>query len=113
MKKQAGKISKLAVAIDFSTYSRITLEYAVETANLTQSSMVLINIINQKQIYAMEKAVNAEHPNRFDLGKFLSEEIDRRKLKLKTLIKGVPAMDDVPVKSASATGSPIWRFWKP
>lgn len=83
MKKQAGKISKLAVAIDFSTYSRITLEYAVETANLTQSSMVLINIINQKQIYAMEKAVNAEHPNRFDLGKFLSEEIDRRKLKLK------------------------------
>lgn len=110
MKKQAGKISKLAVAIDFSTYSRITLEYAVETANLTQSSMVLINIINQKQIYAMEKAVNAEHPNRFDLGKFLSEEIDRRKLKLKTLIKGVPAMDDVPVKIRIGHGVPYMEI---
>jgi nucleotide-binding universal stress UspA family protein len=106
MEKQPAKISKMVVAIDFSAYSRATLEYAVETANLTQAKMVLVNIINQKQIDAMEKAVNAEHPNRFDLAKFLSEEMDRRKMKLKTLIKGIPAMDEVPVKIRIGHGVP-------
>jgi nucleotide-binding universal stress UspA family protein len=106
MEKHSVSISKIVVAIDFSAYSRISLEYAVETATLTQARMVLINIINQKQIDAMEKAVNAEHPNRFDLSKFLGEEMDRRKMKLKTLIKGIPAMDDVPVKIRIGHGVP-------
>ncbi len=106
MEKQAQKISKIVVAIDFSAYSRDTLEYAVQTAALTDARMVLINIINQKQIDAMEKAVNAEHPNQFDLAKFLGEEMDRRKLKLKTLIKGIPMLDDVPVKIRIGHGIP-------
>jgi nucleotide-binding universal stress UspA family protein len=106
MEKHSVNISKIAVAIDFSAYSRSTLEYAVETATLTRARMVLVNIINQKQIDAMEKAVNADHPDRFDLGKFLSEEMDRRKMKLKTLIKGIPAMDDVPVKIRIGHGVP-------
>ncbi|MDT8378446.1 MAG: universal stress protein [Desulfotignum sp.] len=106
MKKQSGRLSKMVVAIDFSGYSRDTLAYAVETANLTQAQMVLINIINQKQIDSMEKAVNTENPNQFDLAKFLGEEIDRRRLKLKTLIKGIPAMDDVPVKIRIGHGVP-------
>ena len=106
MDEQAKKISKIMVAIDFSVYSRDTLEYAVQTAALTDARMVLINIINQKQIDAMEKAVNAEHPNRFDLAKFLGEEMDRRKMKLKTLIKGIPMLDDVPVKIRIGHGVP-------
>ncbi|MFU8770300.1 MAG: universal stress protein [Desulfotignum sp.] len=106
MKKTPKKISKLLVAIDFSQYSRPTLEYAVETATLTGARMVLINIINQTQIDAMEKAVNADHPNRFDLSKYLGEEMDRRKLKLKTLVKGVPMLDDVPVKIRIGYGIP-------
>jgi nucleotide-binding universal stress UspA family protein len=106
MKKRTDKISKMMVAIDFSDYSRATLEYAVETADLTHAQMVLINIINQRQIDAMEKSVNAQHPNQFDLAKFLGEEIDRRKMKLKTLIKGIPAMDDVPVKIRIGHGVP-------
>lgn len=106
MEKQPGKISKILAAIDFSAYSRDTLAYAVETASLTQANMVLINIINQKQIDAMEKALNAGHSNRFDLAKFLSEEMARRKLKLKTLIKGIPAMDDMPVKIRIGHGIP-------
>ncbi|MCF8092628.1 MAG: universal stress protein [Desulfotignum sp.] len=106
MEKQPKKISKIVVAIDFSAYSRDTLEYAVQTAALTDARMVLINIINQKQIDAMEKAVNAEHPNRFDLAKFLSEEMDRRKLKLKTLIKAIPMLDDLPVKIRISHGVP-------
>jgi nucleotide-binding universal stress UspA family protein len=106
MEKQSDKISKIVVAIDFSAYSRATLEYAVETANLTHAKMVLVNIINQRQIDAMEKAVNAEHPNQFDTAKFLGEEMDRRKMKLKTLIKGIPAMDDVPVKIRIGHGVP-------
>jgi nucleotide-binding universal stress UspA family protein len=106
MEKQPDKISKMVVAVDFSVYSRDTLEYAVQTAALTDARMVLLNIINQKQIDAMEKAVNAEHPNRFDLAKFLGEEMDRRKMKLKTLIKGIPMLDDVPVKIRIGHGIP-------
>lgn len=106
MKTHPNPITKLLVAIDFSDYSRDTLAYAVETANLTQAPMVLINIINQKEIDAMEKAVNAEHPNQFDLAKFLGEEVDRRKMKLRTLIKGIPEMDDLPVKLRIGHGVP-------
>jgi nucleotide-binding universal stress UspA family protein len=106
MNKQPQIISKMVVAIDFSAYSRDTIAYAVETAILTQAKMVLINIINQKQIDAMEKAVNAEHPNAFDLAKFLGEEMDRRKMKLKTLTKGIPEMDDMPVKIRIGHGVP-------
>jgi nucleotide-binding universal stress UspA family protein len=106
MNTQQDKITKMVVAIDFSEYSRETLAYAVETAALTQAQMVLINIINQKEIDAMEKAVNAEHPNRFDLAKFLGEEMDRRKMKLRTLIKGIPAMDNMPVKIRIGHGVP-------
>ena len=106
MKKQPDKISKIGVAIDFSGYSKDTLAYAVETANLTRARIVLINIINQKEMDAMEKAVNAEHPNQFDPAKFLGEEIDRRKMKLRTLIKGIPAMDDMPVKIRISHGAP-------
>lgn len=106
MNKQSQIISKMVVAIDFSAYSRDTIAYAVETANLTQAKMVLINIINQKQIDAMEKAVNAERPNAFDLAKFLGEEMDRRKMKLKTLAKGIPEMDEMPVKIRIGHGVP-------
>lgn len=106
MNKQAKKISKIMVAIDFSAYSRDTLEYAVQMAALTDARMVLLNIINQKQIDAMEKAVNAEHPNRFALPKFLGEEMDRRKMKLKTLIKAIPMLDDAPVKIRIGHGIP-------
>lgn len=106
MKTQPDKITKLMVAIDFSGYSRDTLAYAMETATLTQASMVLINVIDQKEIDGMEKAVNSEHPNQFDPAKFLGEEIDRRKMKLRTLIKGIPEMDDVPVKIRIGHGIP-------
>ncbi len=106
MKKQPKKISKLLVAIDLSHYSRPTLEYAVETAKLTDARMVIINIINQKKIDAMEKAVNADHPGKFVLSKHLGEEMDRCKLKVKTLIKGIPMMDDVPVKIRIGHGVP-------
>ena len=106
MEKQHRKISKIMAAIDFSAYSRDTLEYAVQTAVLTDARMVLLNIINQKQIDAMEKAVNTEHPNQFDLAKFLGEEMDRRKMKLKTLTKGIPMLDDMPVKIRIGHGVP-------
>ncbi|HKJ97426.1 MAG TPA: universal stress protein [Desulfotignum sp.] len=106
MNGQAKKILKIMVAIDFSAYSRDTLEYAVQTAALTDARMVLLNIINQKQIDAMEKAVNTEHPNRFDLARFLGEEMDRRKMKLKTLTKGIPMLDDMPVKIRIGHGVP-------
>lgn len=106
MKKQAKKIQKLMAAIDFSAYSRSVLEYAAEVAGITKSQVVVINIINQKEIDSVEKAVNSKHPDSFSLAKHLAEEAGRRELKLNAMIKEITGLEKLPVKVLIGHGVP-------
>ena len=106
MKKQAKKIHKLMAAVDFSVYSRSVLEYAAEVAGITNAQVIVINIINQKEIDAVEKDVNSKHPDTFSLAKHLAEESGRRELKLNALIKETPGMEKLQVKVLIGHGLP-------
>lgn len=86
MTLSVGKIRKILAAIDFSAYSKNTLEYAVEVSHLTDAELLLINIINQRDIDAKKEMVNAKYPDEFSLATYLPEQIGLRKLKLKALV---------------------------
>lgn len=106
MKTQTKKIEKLIAAIDFSEYSRSVLEYAVEVAAAANAQILVINIINQKEIDSVEKAVNSKHPDAFVLAKHLADEAGRRELKLKALIKEIAGSTKLPVNTLVGHGAP-------
>ena len=76
------------MAIDFSTYSKNTLEYANEVSLATGADLIIINIINQREIDSTEKMMDSKYPNEFSLATYFPAKIDRRRLKFKALITG-------------------------
>ncbi len=106
MEKQIDKIKKILVAIDFSIYSRPTLEYAAAVAKNTNARLVVLNIINQIEIDSVQKEVNSKYPNTFALAKHLPNEIGRRELKMEALIKEIFGSTPLPIEIRIGHGRP-------
>ena len=106
MEEQVHKIKKILVAIDFSIYSRPTLEYAAEIARNTNARLVAFYVINQIEIDSVKKEVNSKYPNTFALAKHLPYEIGRRKLKMEVLVKEMSGSVPVPVEIRIGHGRP-------
>lgn len=51
-----GLIKKILVAVDFSDYSPATLRYAASLASEQGAALVLVNIINQRDVDAIRSA---------------------------------------------------------
>jgi nucleotide-binding universal stress UspA family protein len=49
------QIKKIVAAIDFSAYSGQTLKYAAVLAGALKSELIVVNVINQRDIAAIEK----------------------------------------------------------
>ena len=71
MSASVKRIRKILVAVDFSTYSKNTLEYADEVSRMTAAKLLVINIINQREIDSIKKIMNSEHSDEFSLAKYL------------------------------------------
>lgn len=80
------KIATILACIDFSEYSRMTIEYAVEMAALPDTQIVVCNIINQRDIYAVEKVAN-DFPERVDVESFIKSTKKKRHGMLRQMIK--------------------------
>ncbi|MFH2091139.1 MAG: universal stress protein [Pseudomonadota bacterium] len=52
------KIHKILACVDFSEYSAMVLEYALELASQTGAQIVIINVLNQKDIDGVKMACN-------------------------------------------------------
>ena len=50
------KIKKILVAIDFSEYSAETMKYAADIAERLRVELIVVNIINQRDIEAIKEA---------------------------------------------------------
>lgn len=101
------KIRKILAAIDFSTYSKNTLEYAYEVSQTTGADLIMVNIINQRDIDAKKEMVNAKHPDDFSLATYLPEEMGLRKLKLKALITRCGFKNRPAIKMVIDYGTPV------
>lgn len=112
MKDQENKIKNILVAVDLSAYSRPILEYSVEVAALTNARICIINVINQKEIDSVKKAVNLKYSDNFSLAIYLSEELGPRELELKTLIKQTPGLSELKPKTIVRHGVPYAEIIK-
>ncbi len=106
MYQQTGKIRNILAAVDFSLYSRQVLEYAGEISEITNASICVIHIINQKGIDEVEKEVNKARPDSFIAAKHLAEETGRREMKLKAMIKNISSLEGKKVKLLIDHGAP-------
>ena len=49
-------IQKIMVAYDFSDYSKEALEFAVQLADELKSNLMIVNVINQREVDALKRA---------------------------------------------------------
>lgn len=79
------KIDKILACVDFSEYTRMTMESAVAIAGGTQAEIVVLNIINQRDV-ASVGMVSQYYPDRINVEDYVRDLKKERLEKLNTLI---------------------------
>ena len=79
------KIQKIMAAVDLSEYSKGILEYAGTLSNCTGSELIVVNVINNRDIEALHKA--AEVTRGFTVEKWVEEQKEIRLSTIRKLIK--------------------------
>ncbi|WP_022666405.1 universal stress protein [Desulfospira joergensenii] len=84
------KLDKILACVDFSPYSLLTMEYALEFAKGRQTQILVFNVINQSDLRGIEMAAG-HFPGCFPSGMTSQEYINRikeeRSGKIKLMIK--------------------------
>ena len=80
------RIRKILAAIDLSIYSKNTLEYANEVSQTTGAELMIINIINLKEIDLTKKIIASKYPDDFSLETYFPGKINLRRLRMKALM---------------------------
>jgi len=98
------QIKKIMAAIDFSEYSEETLQYAVTFAKSLQAELMIINVLNQRDITAMRTVIQ----NRvdIDMDKFILRDKQRRFEDIQTLLEKTDGIDLSP-KTVIRIGVPF------
>lgn len=96
-------IRKIMVAIDFSDFSRMSLQYATDLAKEAEAELLLVNIINQRDVDIMKKA--GEQLSGFSAEDHLELTIENRKTRFDDLLAQVDA-EKVPTTVLVNTGVP-------
>ena len=78
-------ITKILVAIDFSDYSPQTMKYAAELANELKAALIAVNVINQRDVEAIEQA--ALTVSDISVKDFLEEQEEERTQEIENLMK--------------------------
>jgi len=81
-----NKINKILACVDLSKYSLMTLEYAVELAKKKGKQIVVLNIINERDIYGVEK-ICAYFPDKINMEEYVKDMRKERHAKVKAMIK--------------------------
>mgnify|MGYP002642551182 CR=1 FL=1 len=85
-----SKINKILACVDFSDYSLMTLEYAVELAKGSETQIIVFNVINQGDINSIEM-VGGYFPGYFvdtiNAEDYLKDQKKDRYEKMKAIIK--------------------------
>ncbi len=79
------KISKIMVACDFSEYSKQALMYAAELAEILKANLIVIHVINQRDVDAVQQAT-VFSPD-ISLDEFLKRQTENRSKRIDKLIE--------------------------
>ncbi|MFZ0451691.1 MAG: universal stress protein [Desulfatiglandaceae bacterium] len=103
------KISKIMVAVDFSRYSKKVLEYAGVMAERMKSELVIVNVINNRDIEAMQRA--AQMTKSFSVEGWVKTQKEERLELLQQLIQET-SLGHLPIKILFRTGVPFKELMK-
>jgi nucleotide-binding universal stress UspA family protein len=102
--EEMKRIQKIMVAYDFSDYSKEALEFAAELADELKSGLMIINVINQREVDALLRAeiVGAG----FSADKFIKDMKDDRLESINKIVEEIYAKH-LPVEIKIKTGVPF------
>lgn len=98
------RIQKIMVAYDFSDYSKEALEFAAELADELKSDLMIVNVINQRDVDALLRA-EMEGAN-FSADKFIEDNKKDRLEQINKKIEEISAKH-LPVEIKIKTGIPF------
>ena len=106
-------IQKIMVAYDFSDYSKNALEFAVQLADELKSNLMIVNVINQREVDALKRAemegsgvsvdqfIKDNKKDRLNLINEVVEKLSAKHLTVEVKIKiGVPGLPLVPMMTS-------------
>ncbi len=103
------KIVKIMAAVDFSRYSKEVLEYAGAIAENMKTDMVIVNVINNRDIEAMQRA--AQMTKGFSVERWVQAQKEERLELLQRLIEET-SCGHLPIKIIFRTGVPFKELMK-
>jgi nucleotide-binding universal stress UspA family protein len=96
-----GTNTKIMAAVDYSDYSRATLNYAAFLASALNATLVVANVINQRDVEAISKVESVGITKE----KFISDQKQDRKTKTDQLLKET-GCQAIPVVEVFRVGVP-------
>jgi len=99
-----GKINKVLAAIDLSDYSAATMEYAGDLATQLEAELIAVNVINQRDVDAIEKVENIT--TGISVEKYVERQKEERALLIKELWDQT-SNPDLTIKTVFRIGIPF------
>jgi nucleotide-binding universal stress UspA family protein len=103
------KIRRIMVAIDLSEYSKDVLEYAAELAESTKSDLVIINVINHRDVEILQNA--AVGTRGFSIKDWMKRQKEERTEAIQGLI-GKTVFGHLSIKTVLREGAPFRELIK-
>ena len=100
------KIKKALVCVDLSDYSKMTIEYVLSLTSGIVSQLVLLNVINSRDVEAV-KSASHYYPGEVNVELFLKEARDDRKQRIHEMIKQYSIPEIVQVNILIKEGNPF------
>lgn len=97
-------IKRIMAAIDFSDYSKETLEYAAHFARILNAEMIIVNVINQREIDAYYKMGQAY--GSVTAVEFIETSEQERAKQIEELVEAC-SCQDLPIRTVLRTGVPF------
>ena len=102
------KVNKILVACDLSNYSIQAVEYAAEMAESVNAELVIVNVINQRDLDMIEKVTR--HTDKITVSKYVSETTEYRSEEIAKIL-AASKRDPALYRTIFRTGVPFRRFW--
>jgi nucleotide-binding universal stress UspA family protein len=102
--EEMKRIRKIMVAYDFSDYSKEALKFAVELADELKSDLMVVNVINQREVDAVKRA--EMEAVSFSADQFIKDRKKDRLEQINQIIEEISAKH-LPVEIKIKTGVPF------
>lgn len=102
-------IRRIMAAVDLSEYSRDILEYAGNLAKSAKSDLVIVNVINHRNIETLQRA--ATETGRFSVNAWIEKQKEERLESMQGLIEDT-GISGLPIKTVFREGLPFRELIK-